>query len=509
MFKNLQEFLLIEADDEDIVGGALKIVDPFKKGWSDAAGRFDKKVADIKDNKKKVGEASLKAVKADLDRFIDEFFEKFPYDAAGPDETILKKYQDRATLKVAVTAFNEIAKRIKELRDVFNRSLLTLGISKTDIEEFERHDNITRPPEQLIKFVQKEAAFFKDLFKVDDDFELNNTAFKQLLAAKVSKTPKDRQPDAALALNLLFAYMIAQFKEYANVISTAGRNLPVSEDASGAADRAAQKVKDAEKDRKEQEREAAKKHKEAERAAQKAVDAEEKIKDKAAKAAVAAIKSSAADHKASTVEAEQELRDNLEKFTEAMITSFPFDGAMSAEDVLNKFPTREACVTAFKAYRGISDRLDQLITGMNRSLISTNKVRDEQIKRYLVQSQRMLKGGNPAVPGALVRFVKTEAKFLRQLIKIDDDLKLDDNEFKDRLAVKMNQTDAARIPDAAQALNLLFGYVSAKYRQTARTIAEVGRNLDDENAVIKKSARDAAAATAAAEVETRAKTRGR
>ena len=117
--------------------------------------------------------------------------------------------------------------------------------------------------------------------------------------------------------------------------------------------------------------------------------------------------------------------------------------------------------------------------------------------------------GDAAVPPALIKFVRSEAKFFKRLLKVDDDFRLDAEEFKSLLGLKIKQTDASRVSDAAQALNMLFIYAADEFSSHARVIAAAGRTMDDETTATKRKTRDAAAASAAAEVEAHAKSNGK
>lgn len=277
-------------------------------------------------------------------------------------------------------------------------------------------------------------------------------------------------------------------------------------------DKAIAKHKEQVNKRKDAEREVERKQKEAERKAEQAVKAEKTIADKASKEAEAAAKATAAEHKLKSAESMQALRGDLDGFITSFFDRFPFhDSDVSAESILEKYPTREAAVEAFKAFKGLSDRVDALLKGFTTGLLTANKITKEQARRYAQQAARVIKketSTTPAIPPALIKFVRAESKFFKRLIKIDDDFKLDDDDFKSLLTMKIKQTDPARVPDATQALTLLFTYMSAEFRAHARTIADAGRSLDDENVAAKRATRDAAAATAAGEVEARAKTTG-
>ena len=231
-----------------------------------------------------------------------------------------------------------------------------------------------------------------------------------------------------------------------------------------------------------------------------AARAEENVKKKAAKEAEVASKTAAAEHKQKSAETIAELKADIDQYVADFFDSFPLNKAGGADAILKKYPTREAAKEAFNAFKGLSDRLDGLRKGMNNSLIAAGKLTREQQRRYEQQAARMTAGtGDIAVPKSLITFVRTESKFFKRLIRVDDDYKLEDEDFKDLLALKMKQTAPERVPDAAQALNMLFAYIAHNFRGHARTIASVGRTLDNEDKASARSARDAALAKTSAE----------
>jgi hypothetical protein len=261
---------------------------------------------------------------------------------------------------------------------------------------------------------------------------------------------------------------------------------------------AADGYKDAKSKRKEAEQKAKQAQDEAERKAKAAVKAEDDIKKKAETEAEKAAKAAAADHKVKSAEAIAELHDDIETFVANFFERFPYQGGGGgAEDMLDKYKTREAALAAFKAYRDISTRLEKLREGFNKSLVAAGKVTKEQIGKYESAANKIRRTGE--VPSALTKFVRAESVFFKRLMKVNDDFKIDDLDFKSMLSLKIKQTDPARVPDAAQALNMLFAYASDEFAGKAKTIAAAGRAMDDETAAARKTARDAAIAKTAAQ----------
>ena len=265
---------------------------------------------------------------------------------------------------------------------------------------------------------------------------------------------------------------------------------------------------DAKKRRKDAEAEAKSKQAEAEKKAKEAVNAENKIKKAAEAEAKKAAKSAAADHKVKSAEGLSNLRKDLEDFTTQFFERFPYDIDQGQhEKFLSMYPTREVALTSFKAFRDFAKRLDQLLNAMNKALLDRGKITKEQASDYHNLAEDA-KDGKVAPSKALIQFARGEAKFFKRLITVTDDFKLDDADFKQLLALKMNQTNAERVPDAAEALNRLLGFMIGKLNARARIIADIGRTLDDEKTTTAKATRDGAASAAAAEDEAIAKTNG-
>lgn len=169
------------------------------------------------------------------------------------------------------------------------------------------------------------------------------------------------------------------------------------------------------------------------------------------------------------------------KFLDSFFGQFPsFETNDAPADILATFPDKASLHAVFTAFKKLSTRLEALRVGFNKSLVSSGKVASSQIAKYNQQARVMGGARAPAPPAALVRFVKTESKFFKRIVAVDDKAELKDGDFKDLLALKIKQTAPERVPDAAQALNMLFSYMSAEVRQHAEAIKAAASTLDRE-----------------------------
>jgi molecular chaperone GrpE (heat shock protein) len=261
--------------------------------------------------------------------------------------------------------------------------------------------------------------------------------------------------------------------------------------------------------RKEVEKEIEKKQAAAEKAAKDAVNAEKKITAKTEKEAELAALAAQAEHQLKSAESMKELRSNLNTYLTQFFDQYPLTQGKdkilgSADDIIDKYPTREAAAEALKIYGGLADRLESLIKGFNTALVQQNKIPKRKVDQYYRQAMRT-KREDPVIPGPLVSFVRKEAKFFKRLIRIDDNFKLDAEDFKDLLSAKMKMTPAERTGDAAQALNLLFFHLAGQLQQQKTKIQDHVLGLDDKEGASKAAAHAAAAAKHAAETEADAK----
>ena len=242
---------------------------------------------------------------------------------------------------------------------------------------------------------------------------------------------------------------------------------------------AAARLKDKQSARKEAESEAENLRKDAAKSALQA-------KKNGDKEDLEAMKAAGAQHTLTTAEAISQLKGEIETFVKDFFDKFPFYGGPGgAEDILTKYQTREAALAAFKAFKGLSDRVDQLRKGFNTSLAASGKVTQDQTRRYEARGNEFIGPSAKPLPKDFVNFVKSESKFFKRLIQVNDDFNLDDISFKELMQLKIKQTDPTRVPDAAEYLNMLLLYTADEFRGHAKTIAEVGRTMDSKPAMKK------------------------
>jgi hypothetical protein len=259
-------------EDEDITAGVAKIAGDLKTGYNTAKSKHqfadfknkdiaakaqaevDKQKKDAEDaiNKQKAQQTaqdkqnSLDAVakakdeenqdkvnaKQLADNFLNQFFDNFPnYGSDIGPEYISQNLKTRAGAVNAFKTFKNLANKVDDLTKSMNTSLvgqrkITTKQSSKFQDDAEKIAESGKLPEPLEKFAQKEASFFKKLFRIDDDFKLDDNNFKSLLSAKMKTTAEDRVADAAQALNILFAYTSAQLNAFAKTIADAGRRMP-------------------------------------------------------------------------------------------------------------------------------------------------------------------------------------------------------------------------------------------------------------------------------------------
>lgn len=234
-FRVLSE--LLELNEAPSLAGVKGIVSDIKAGYQDAKQRYERATEKAEKAKataeKKLNKEQLDAVKALTENFIDEFFDSFPnFGSERGPEHIKRHIHTRDQALAAFTTFKKLGDELEKLLNAMNSSLK--GSKKMDgkldkyIADGKRFAE-TEPPAELIRFVQAESSFFKRLIRIDDKFEIDKADFKDLLKRKMDRTDASRFPDAAHALNILLAYMVAEIRGYARQIAVMGRKLPVPE----------------------------------------------------------------------------------------------------------------------------------------------------------------------------------------------------------------------------------------------------------------------------------------
>lgn len=185
----------------------------------------------------------------------------------------------------------------------------------------------------------------------------------------------------------------------------------------------------------------------------------------------------------------QDITDDLTEYLDQFFTKFPNFGEGGAEDILQKHPEKQARDIAANAFRTLATRIDQLRVGFNKSLVSSGLVQLDQAVKFNQNAKKMMAADAPSPPQSLVKFVKKEARFFKRLVKLKDNAQLDDSDFKQLLALKIKQTETSRVPDAAMALNLLFGYMASEFKAHAKVIETAAAKGDEEDRKARIAAR--------------------
>lgn len=178
------------------------------------------------------------------------------------------------------------------------------------------------------------------------------------------------------------------------------------------------------------------------------------------------------------------------KFLDNFFSQFPsFETNDDPQTILEKFPDKASLHAVFTAFKKLATRLEALRAGFNRSLVNSGKVSSAQIAKYNQQARVMAGANAPSPPAALVRFVKNESKFFKRIVAVDDKAELKDGDFKELLALKIKQTAPDRVPDAAQALNMLFGYMTSEVKNHSLAVKEAAATLDREIKTTRQAAK--------------------
>lgn len=165
-------------------------------------------------------------------------------------------------------------------------------------------------------------------------------------------------------------------------------------------------------------------------------------------------------------------------FLNEFFEQFPnYGSAKGPETIAQHLHTRGQALAAFNIFKDLSARLDKLKVDLNKKIGETGKVATAQVKKFAADGERL---ADTAPPAALQDFVRKEARFFKRLVQVDDKFDLKSADFKQLLSMKLNATDAHRVPDAVQALNILLSYMVEELHGYAKLIGDVGRKLPDE-----------------------------
>lgn len=176
------------------------------------------------------------------------------------------------------------------------------------------------------------------------------------------------------------------------------------------------------------------------------------------------------------------VKDDVTAYLEGFFDHFPYyekkDGHLAPEDILQKYQTSATALVAFKAYRGLAERLDEQRSKFLAALVAAGKLTAQQVKAFELSANNGIKNqANPVIPADLISFVRSEAKFFKHLITVNDDFTLNTGDFRNLLSSKVNQTNKDLLIKAAKAMNLMLTYMVHELQAHARTIADGGRKL--------------------------------
>lgn len=200
---------------------------------------------------------------------------------------------------------------------------------------------------------------------------------------------------------------------------------------------------------------------------------------KAREEAEAALKKSKAELlKTLNKEQTDQVRTLTTEFLTEFFEQFPNYGTTRGpETIAQHLHTRGQALVAFNIFKDLSTRVEKMRDDLNRKIVETGKVTAAQVKKFVADGERL---ADTEPPAKLQEFVRKEARFFKRLVQVDDKFDLKATDFKQLLSMKINATDAHRVPDAVQALNILLSYMAEELRGYAKLIGDVGRKLPDE-----------------------------
>ena len=188
----------------------------------------------------------------------------------------------------------------------------------------------------------------------------------------------------------------------------------------------------------------------------------------------------------------QEIADDISQWLEDFFSKFPnLGGSDGGKELALRYPSPEGREVTAAAFKALANRVEQLRVKFNESLVRQKLVLPKQISKFNRQARAMMGADAPSPPAQLIKFVKSEAKFFKGLVRVKNNAELNDEDFKEILSLKIKQTATERVPDAAQALNMLFGYMVSEFTKHARAIQKIVRDTDDSETSARLAARNA------------------
>jgi hypothetical protein len=232
-FRILSE--LLDLNEAPTLAGVKGIVSDIKAGYDSTKARHEKATATAEKARSaaegKLSKEQTDAIKGLTETFIDEFFDNFPnFGSTRGPEHLKQNIHTRDQALAAFTIFKKLGDELEKLLNGMNASLKNSKKMNNKLDQYIKDGKRfaeTEPPAELVNFVHAEANFFKRLIRINDKFDIDEGDFRDLLKRKMDRTDAARFPDAAHALNILLAYMIAEIQGYAKQIAIMGRKLPV------------------------------------------------------------------------------------------------------------------------------------------------------------------------------------------------------------------------------------------------------------------------------------------
>ena len=178
--------------------------------------------------------------------------------------------------------------------------------------------------------------------------------------------------------------------------------------------------------------------------------------------------------------------DEMTVFIQNYFQKFPkFDasnerfGKVEVKRIIENYPGKPTRLAAAKAFRDLAARTNQLRAGINKGFLKGGHIKRYQLEAAEKAARKQIRTRADPIP-TLVQFVKSEAPFFIRLFKLNGQAKLNDQNFKDLITLKIKQTGEDRKQDAAQALNMLFAHTSASFETYADLIEQAIDQADSD-----------------------------
>lgn len=231
---SFRQYLLNEGITDGVKAVAGAFMDGYDRGKTHGEEALQKKADLKKAEEEKQKKEELKKLTKDLNAYIKTMFTNFPNTDNGVQD-LLQQYESFQSADFIFKFFKESAEIISKLTKEMNTTLVNQRkVSRPIMDKIKsKADEAVSGalPEQLIAFAKKEADFFTRLLTLEqDEYTIDQMNFKHLLAAKIKATDGERVQDAAMALNILFAYVTKAFTSNAAVVGETARKRKKEEE---------------------------------------------------------------------------------------------------------------------------------------------------------------------------------------------------------------------------------------------------------------------------------------